>query len=612
MKITKRIIALLLAFVMIFSFVACENINETNKESEKETKAEETKVEESKSDSKDQGEGNIFEGVSKGYAGDIKAIVTVENNEIKDVKIEAEKETPTIGGAAAEKLAETIVKSNSVDVEAVSGATLTSEALIESVKKALESAGIKPEDLKAKEVTEEKLELNQETDIVVIGAGGAGLTSAIKAAEAGKKVIIVEKADNTGGNTNRATGGMNAAETHYQKEADIKDTVDQYIADTMKGGHDKNNPELVKILADQSSEAIDWLDTIGAKLSDVGLAGGATNKRSHRPVDENGKILSVGTFLVEKLTKRAEELGITIIYNAKVDEILMDGDKVFGVTAETKDGKLTVKAKSVITASGGFGGSDDMVSKYRPELKGYVSTNAPEITGDAIAFLEKIGANFIDMEQIQTHPTVVQKDGSLISESLRGDGAILLNKEGVRFTDEMQTRDYVSNKINEQTDKTAWLVVDQKMFEDSKVVEKYVEKGLLTKVEDFAGIAKLIGADAAAVEKTLTSWTSYIKDGKDSEFNHENLDAVLSDLAKGPYYVGPVGPGIHHTMGGVQIDTNAQVLNKEGKPIKGLFAAGEVTGGVHGGNRLGGNAVTDIIVFGGIAGENAAKYVDEN
>lgn len=605
MKVSKRIVALLLSFVMIFSFVACENVNETKKESQAEETDKETKKEESKNEAK----GNTFEGVSKGYAGDVKAMVTIENGEIKDIKVEAGKETPTIGGAASEKLAEQIVKSNSTKVEAVSGATMTSNALIEAVNQAIKAAGLNPEDLKAKEVAEDKLDLNQEADIVVVGAGGAGLTSAIKAIEAGKKVVIVEKAGNTGGNTNRATGGMNAAETHYQKEAKIEDTVEQFIADTMKGGHDKNNPELVKTLAGNSSKAIDWLDSIDAKLSDVGLAGGATNKRQHRPVDDKGKILSVGTYLVEKLTKKAEDLGIKIIYSAKVDEILMDEDKVAGVTAETKDGKLTVKAKSVIVASGGFGGNDALVSKYRPELKGYVSTNAPEIQGDAIAFLEKVGADFVDMDQIQTHPTVVQKDGSLISESLRGDGAILLNKEGKRFTDEMQTRDYVSNKINEQTDKTAWLVVDQQMFEKSKVVSKYVDKSLLVKADDFAGIAKVLGADAKTVEKTLTDWTSYIKAGEDKEFNHKNLDAVLSDLAKGPYYVGPVGPGIHHTMGGVKIDTKAQVLNKEGQPIKGLFAAGEVTGGVHGGNRLGGNAVTDIIVFGGIAGESAAEYV---
>ncbi|WP_249961671.1 FAD-binding protein, partial [Histophilus somni] len=222
-------------------------------------------------------------------------------------------------------------------------------------------------------------------------------------------------------------------------------------------------------------------------------------------------------------------------------------DNVSGVVAETKDGKLTVKSKAVIIATGGFGGSDELVSKYRPELKGYVSTNAPEITGDAISFLEKINADFVDMKAIQTHPTVSQKDGSLVSESLRGDGAILLNKEGKRFTDEMQTRDYVSNKINEQTDKTAWIVVDNKMYEESNVIKKYVSKGLLAKVEDYNEMAKFIGADAKVVEESIKKWSSYVDLKEDSEFGRKNLDKYPSNLSKGPYYIGAVAPGIHHT-----------------------------------------------------------------
>lgn len=552
------------------------------------------------------------EAVAKGYAGDVKVSLTIEGNDITNVDIEADSETPTIGGKAAEQLKEMIEKSNSTNVDAVTGATLTSNAVIEAANEAIKQTGVDPSTLDVNDVEEEKIELNQEADVVVVGAGGAGLTAGIKAREEGRSVIILEKAGNTGGNTNRATGGMNAAETDYQEKAGIEDSVEQFIEDTMTGGHDKNDPELVEELAEESDDAIEWLDSIGANLSDVGLAGGAKNPRSHRPVDEEGKILSVGTFLVEKLTQKAEEVGVKIIYNARVDEILMDGNKVSGVKAQTKDGDLTVNAKAVVVASGGFGGSDELVSKYRPELKGYVSTNAPEITGDAIAFLEKINAQFIDMEYIQTHPTVAQKDGSLISESLRGDGAILLNKEGVRFTDEMQTRDYVSNKINEQTDKTAWIVVDSKMFEESNVVKKYVDQGLLTEANGYEDIAKFIEADVNTVEKTMTDWSSYVDNKEDVEFGRINLDTLTSNLKEGPYYVGPIGPGIHHTMGGVKINSDAQVIDKNGKAIEGLFAAGEVTGGVHGANRLGGNAVTDIIVFGGIAGENAAEYVEEN
>lgn len=592
-----KVIALLLALVML---VGCQTTpKETMVETMIETMAPEAEV-------------LTGEGTAQGYGGEVKVTVTIEGKDITKVEVVSDDETPTIGGAAVVQLKEKIEQSNSTDIELVSGATITSEAVLKATDEAIKQTGIDPSTLDKKEVEGEALELNQKADIVIVGAGGAGLTAGIKASEAGKSVIIVEKAGNTGGNTNRATGGMNAAETKYQKEAGIKDTVEQFVEDTMKGGHDLNNPELVKKMAESSSDAIDWLDSIGAPLSNVGLAGGATNPRSHRPVDDDNKIIPVGTFLVEKLTKKAMDSGVKIIYNARVDEILMDGDKVDGVTAQTKEGKLTVNAKAVIVASGGFGGSDELVSKFRPELQGYVSTNAPEITGDAIAFLEKINADFVDMDAIQTHPTVAQKDGSLVSESLRGDGAILLNKEGQRFTDEMQTRDYVSNKINEQTDKTAWLVVDQKMFDESNVIQKYVKQGLLTEAKDFKVIAEFIGTDVNSVEETMKKWSSYVDNNKDEEFERSNLDKYPSNLSEGPYYIGAVAPGIHHTMGGVKIDTSAKVIDTKGNPINGLFAAGEVTGGVHGGNRLGGNAVTDIIVFGGVAGESAVEYLNNN
>ncbi len=554
-------------------------------------------------------EDGTYEGSAKGYGGDVSVKVSLDGEEITDIQAEAPDETSTIGGAAVEELVQKVIAAQSTQIDGVSGATLTSDAFFSAVNQALESAGIDPASLTPAEVEEEALELDQEADVVVVGAGGAGLTAAITAAEEGKTVILLEKAGNAGGNTNRATGGMNAAETHYQEEAGIEDSVDVYYDDTMKGGHEINDPALVRILVDNSNDSVDWLDTIDAKLSDVGFAGGATNARSHRPVDEEGKIISVGPFLVEKLLAKAESMdNITIIYNARVGEILMDGDVANGVTAETEDGQLTVTAPAVVITSGGFGGSDEMVSKYRPDLQGYISTNAPTIEGDAIAFLEAIGADFVDMDQVQTHPTVVQSDGSLISESLRGDGAILLNKEGTRFTDEMGTRDAVSAAINEETDQTAWLIVDQVMFDESNVVKGYVDRGLLTKVDDAAGVADFIGADAGAVEETFTSWAQYMADGTDPDFDRQNLDKMQSDLAEGPYYVGPVGPGIHHTMGGVKINENAEVLDAEGNPIPGVFAAGEVTGGVHGGNRLGGNAVTDIVTFGRIAGASAANY----
>lgn len=551
-----------------------------------------------------------FEGKAEGYAGDIITKLTLEDGKI--VKIDSEEEeTETVGHAAIEKLKDEIVEKNSLDVETVSGATVSSTAFLTSLKAALEEAGLKPEDLQANEALEEDIDLDQETQVVVVGAGGAGLTSAIKLAQEGVDVLVLEKAEIPGGNTSYASAGMNAAETHYQKEQGVEDSVEQFVEDTMKGGKEINNKELVEKLANHSSKAIDWLDSIDAPLEELKFSGGATNMRTHAALTDDGKSRPVGSYLIEKLTNKAEDLDIKTIYGAKVDKVLIQDGKASGVEAETENGKLTVKADAVIVATGGFGGSMDRVKEYRPDLDGYVSTNVSSVTGDAIDFLSDAGANFIDMDQIQIHPTVMQTDGSLISEGLRGEGAILVNQDGKRFINELETRDTVSAAELEQDTPGAWLIVDQKMLDESTTVKSYLDKGFLEKADDLKALSDIIGADEDVLKETLENWKGYVKNKKDDEFDRQGLDTIKSDLSVLPYYVVNVAPGIHHTMGGVQVNTNSEVLDKDNSPIAGLYAAGEVTGGIHGANRLGGNAITDITVFGLNAAENAKAFIEQ-
>ncbi len=552
-----------------------------------------------------------YEADGEGFGGagnPIHVKVTVSDSAIEKIEFTADGETPTVGGLAIPLLVDKVVNAQSTKVDVVTDATFSSKGFLAAVDDCIKQAGADPEKLEPKEGSAEVKNVEETYDVVVVGAGGAGMTAAIVARENGKSVVIIEKAAVPGGNSSRATGGMNAAATHYQKEQNIEDSVDLYYADTMKGGHDINDPALVKTLAENSAAAIDWLDSIDAPLSNIGQAGGASTKRQHRPVDENGKILSVGTFLVEHLSKTCEAKGIKTIFNARVDKVLMDEGKAVGVHANGTDGsEITIHAKSVVIATGGFGSNPDLIVKYRPELKGYVSTNASTITGDAIEFLTNVGADFVDLEQIQIHPTVVQKDGSLISESLRGDGAILINKSGKRFCNELLTRDVVSGHINEQDGSYAWLIVDQNMYDPSTVIQKYVKNGLMTKCETIADLAKLMEVDEKVLTETIAKWNEACKNKKDEEFGREAFDAILSDLTAAPYYAVKIAPGIHHCMGGVHINTSAEVLDVDGKVIPGLFAAGEVTGGVHGGNRLGGNAVADFVVFGRIAGDSASK-----
>ena len=600
----KKYKSLSIALAMAMALSACGNTATKPKDQTKETVQEETKETENTTDLKAlSGE---FEGSAKGYGGDINVKVTMENGQITAIDVD-QKETGAIGGAGIEKIKEEVIAKNTTDLDNISGATISSAAFLSAVKDAIKKAGADPADLVAKENKEDR-ETEITTDTVIVGAGGAGLSAAIQMAQDGKNVTIIEKAGITGGNSSLASGGMNAAETKLQKEEGIPDTVETFVADTMKGGHDKNNKELVEKMATESSEAVDWLEELGAPLKQLKFSGGQTEMRTHAPINDEGKSIPVGDYLVQKLTAKAKELGVNIVYDARCEKILMEDGKAVGVEAAYKDGeKLTINAGAVIVATGGFGSNKEMVEKYNPDLKGYVSTNAKSIEGDAVGFLEEVGANFIDMDQIQIHPTVVQKDGSLISEGLRGEGAILVNQDGKRFVNELQTRDFVSKEILSQKDPSAWLIVDQSMFDQSATIAKYFDKGLLTKCDDYKALADLIGTDEETIKETIENWIEIVKNNKDTEFGREGMDQTRSDLSVAPYYAVQISPGIHHTMGGVEVNTNSEVLDKDGKPIPGLYAAGEATGGIHGANRLGGNAVTDIVVF----GRNAAKHAEE-
>lgn len=550
-----------------------------------------------------------YEGESEGYASNIKAIVDVENGLIKDIKTE-EAETSVVGSAAIDKLKDKVIASNSTDVDRISGATISSAAFLSAVNEALESADIDPEKLQKNEVDDE-LEDSYDTQVVIVGAGGAGLTSAIELAQSGVDVLVLEKAGITGGNTSYASAGMNAAETKLQAENNVADTAELFKKDTMEGGKNLNNPDLVAKLTEESNDAVDWLEENGVVFTQLKFSGGQSEMRTHAPTNDEGKTIPVGIYMIEKLTQKAEEEGVKILYDARVDEVLIKDGKAVGVKAQAKDKEITVNSDAVIVASGGFGGNMDRITEYRPDLEGYVSTNAKSIEGDAVDFLKDSNANFIDMDQIQIHPTVYQKNGSLISEGLRGEGAILVNNEGKRFYNELETRDKVSEAILSQDGANAWLIVDQAMLDESATVKTYLEKGFLTEAKDYKELAELIGCDEETIKGTLEGWNKIVADNNDPDFAREGMDTVKSDLSKAPYYAVQIAPGIHHTMGGVEINTESEVIDKDGNIIPGLYAAGEVTGGVHGANRLGGNAITDIVVFGRNAARNAKAYIEE-
>ena len=549
-----------------------------------------------------------YTGEAQGIFVPVKVTVQVSENEIETVLVDATGETPELGGIAAEKMAMAIMNAQTPNVDTVSGATVTSNAIIAAATSALEQAGadIAVLDANRKDTKDAgpKAEKTIDTEIVIIGAGGAGMTAAIMLQQAGKDFVILEKMPYVGGNTTKATGGMNASETHYQKEQGIEDSNALFAADTMKGGHALNDSSLVAVMANSSAGAIDWLDTIGAELPKISFSGGASVNRIHAPADGSG----VGAYLVDRFSAKLNELGVEVMLETAATELLADADgKITGVKAEGPDAVYTINAKAVILASGGFGANEEMYTTYRPDLKGTVTTNAPGATGDGIVMAQALGADLVDIEQIQLHPTVEQTTSILITESVRGDGAILVNQSGVRFTNELLTRDAVSAAELAQEGSYAYIIFDQKLRDNLKAIEKYVKSGITVQADTIEGLAEQLNIDSATLATTLADWNEIVKNKRDTQFGRTT--GMNEDLTTPPYYAIKIAPGIHHTMGGVKINTAAEVINTDGAAIPGLFAAGEVCGGVHGGNRLGGNAVADIVIFGRIAAESAIEYI---
>ena len=538
----------------------------------------------------------VWAGTGNGRNGDIQVSVTVKGGKIIAGKVVSEDETDFAKPAAQEIIDQAVVNGHIKSYDAVSGATITSNGTAEAIKNALAKASGKSE--KAAEVK------NGNCDIVIIGAGGAGLAAAIEGVQNGAKVIVLEKMGVAGGNTTSATGGLNAAETKIQKELGIEDTKEQFYADTMKGGYNKNDPALVRKMVDKAAETVDWLMSFGVDLSDVGKMAGSTNKRTHRP--QGGA--AVGAHMVSVMEAEALKIGVDLRKNSKVIDIIKEENKPAGVVVETNGQRYTIAAKAVIIATGGFGANPDMVVKYKPELEGFGTTNHKGATGDAFAWIEKFGGALTQMDEIQTHPTVVPGNGLMITEAVRGNGAIMVNREGNRFCSEMATRDVMSKAILNQTGKTAYLVFDMGVRKSLKAIEGYVKQGLLAEGETPEALAQKLGIPAESFASTIASYNQIQASGNDAEFGRKASE-MPRPLTEGPYYAVEVGPAIHHTMGGIKITPNAEVLDTNGNVIPGLYAAGEVTGGVHGGNRLGGNAVADICVYGKIAADSALEYI---
>ncbi|MCH4009983.1 flavocytochrome c [Companilactobacillus sp.] len=441
-------------------------------------------------------------------------------------------------------------------------------------------------------------------DLIIVGSGGTGLTAALQAHELGLKPVILEKMDAIGGNTTRASSGMNASETYVQLDHKIVDNMEDFYNDTFNGGGKKNNPELLKYFTTHSALAIDWLANHGIILDDLTITGGMSVMRTHRP----SSMAPIGGFLVEELLKQVEKEKIPLFTDVYVTKINQTDGKVSSVTLDIDARTTEIRTNAVVLATGGFAANQDLLIKYRPDLKGYKTTNQPGATGDGIKLASDVGAKLVDMDQVQVHPTVQQDTDHpfLIGEAVRGEGAILVNKAGKRFVNELDTRKNVTAAIDDLNEHGAYLILDQGIRDRVKAIEFYDHVGLVTTGQTLEELAKEIDIDPVTLEETVATWNSAVKNG-DKEFNRTT--GMDRDISQGPFFSIHIAPAVHYTMGGVAINDKTQVLDEKNNVIEGLFAAGEIAGGLHGNNRIGGNSIAETVIFGRQAGQQSFKYL---
>lgn len=593
----KRILSVLLVLMLLLGITGCgqaQTPDSTNKQPQ------EVKLD------------GTYEGAGIGRGGNIVVELTISDNKISGIDVKEHHESEGLS-EAMNIMTEAMIATNSIDVDAVSGATLTSAGFRTAVKDAFAKTGADLSALvSAGAVETEKRESEYTADVIVIGAGGAGLTAAITAADNGASVIVLEKMPIQGGNTLISGGEYAAPGNWIQTEEGIEDNAEQFYNDILKGGDNENDPSLVRVLAENALAGANWLkDYIGMEFEDHMLFfGGHSVERSLVPKN------ATGYEMISKLTAKLDEKNVPLHKNTAATELIQNQEgKVTGVKAQYGNQTVTYNAnKAVILATGGFGANLDMRVKYNETMnENILSTNTVGSKGDGIEMAERIGAQLTDMGYIQTYPTCDAQSGALLYVGdVRMEGrSILVNKEGRRFVEELERRDVISNAVIEQTGGVSYMFWDESAMSDSglAITHEAEYNGLilrkqLVKADTIEEAAAFFDIDAAELKKTVENYNQYAKDGKDLEFNKRG---ELVPFGEGPYYIMVSKPAVHHTMGGVKINTEAQVVDIDGNVIDGLFAAGEVTGDIHGTNRLGSDAIADITVFGRIAGQNASK-----
>ena len=605
-----------------------------------------------------------YEVKAKGHGSSFMPMeVTIDEDKIADISIDSSGETRGVADEVFKRLPKQIVDNQTLNVDTVSGATISSHGVIDGVAQAIDEAGGDSNEWKnrAKPASQKAQDEEMTTDVVVVGAGGAGLAAAVRSIQHDEDVVILEKYPQIGGNTSRAGGPMNAAEPEWQEkfkalpgekdtlielaatpiekidpeyqedfkklQKQIQDYIDlgaDYLFDStllheiqtylggkrtdLKGNEIHGKYALVHELVTNALNSVKWLADLGVKFDndDVTEPVGGLWRRGHKPVEP------MGYAYIHILGDWVKAHGAHLLTETRAMDLIIEDDVVKGVVAQRKDGsKVTIHAKAVILTAGGFGANTKMVQKYNTYWQkiddDIATTNSPSITGDGINLGLEAGADLFGMGFIQLMPVSDPKTGEIFTGvQTPPANFIMVNQKGKRFVNEFAERDTLA-KAAIANGGLFYLIADDKIKDTAynttqESLDAQVEAGTLFRDNTLEGLAKQIGMDPDTLVETIKTYNSYVDQGSDPEF-HKNVLGLKCEV--GPFYATPRKPAIHHTMGGLVIDTKARVLNKQGEPIKGLYSAGENAGGIHAGNRLGGNSLADIFTFGRIAANTA-------
>lgn len=600
--------------------------------------------------------------VTEGHNGKLPMEVTLSEEKIEKIDIDSSGESAGIADVVFTRIPSEIIEGQTLNVDAISGASVTSNGVLDGVARAVRQAGGNPDVLRKRPKAPSALDTEDKeytTDIVVVGAGGAGFAAAARAIQKGKKVIVVEKFPAVGGNTVRAGGPMNAPDPEWQHgfaanpgEAHtlqelhdldestidpefledfraLKLELENYLKDPtylfdstllyrlqtyiggkrrdLKGNEIHGDYDLIKILTERSLESVRWLEDIGVEFEDeVTMPVGALWRRGHKPT------MPLGIAFISVLKDFVEKNGGLILTDTPVKELIVENGAVKGVKGAGRNGQaITVHANAVVLASGGFGANTKMLQQYNQywthiddDIK---TSNSPAITGDGILLGQSVGADLVGMGFSQMMPVSDPITGALFSGlQVPPANFIMVNTQGKRFVDEYGSRDKLAQAAIDNGG-LFYLIADENIKETAyntsqEKIDTQVANGTLYRADSLEELAQQLQMDPQVFVKTITDYNVYVDAGYDPEFEKGAFDLKVE---KAPFYATPRKPAVHHTMGGLKIDTETHVINKQGQAIQGLYAAGEVAGGLHAGNRLGGNSLTDIFTFGRIAAETA-------